>query len=299
MCGPSMEDGSTEEKLMNSMARIRTAMEHNIYLKKYVPVVKKSRLIHILHYMAIRRERKYNQDKLAEFNLFCEKNQDKLDRVFELLEDKESKLTWNAIIEFRKTWDEKIIKDRVYYPQYFVKEIFGTYKDDIFVDGGAYTGDTITSFLENGGGIAKKIYAWEPDSRNADICLNTHKDKVNLEIVPYALYRECTELLFSGDGNGLSAVHKGNSRVKAQCIDNMCTDATFIKMDIEGAEMDALYGAKETIISNKPKLAICIYHKPEHLYEIPLLIHEWVPEYKLYIRHHSDGAAESVVYARL
>jgi hypothetical protein len=68
-------------------------------------------------------------------------------------------------------------------------------------------------------------------------------------------------------------------------------------MDIEGAEIDALYGAKNTIINNKPKLAICIYHSNEHFYEIPLLIHNWVPEYRIYVRHHSYTAADTVMYA--
>jgi hypothetical protein len=70
-------------------------------------------------------------------------------------------------------------------------------------------------------------------------------------------------------------------------------------MDIEGSEIDALIGAKNTIMKNKPKLAICIYHKNEHLYEIPLLINEWVPEYKLYVRHHGEADAETVFYAVL
>jgi hypothetical protein len=70
-------------------------------------------------------------------------------------------------------------------------------------------------------------------------------------------------------------------------------------MDLEGAEVDALYGAKNTIIKNKPKLAISIYHTDEHLYQIPLLIHDWVPEYTLYIRHHSDYTPDTVLYAVL
>jgi hypothetical protein len=107
-------------------------------------------------------------------------------------------------------------------------------------------------------------------------------------------------LNFSNGVRGVSSISDdGSLLVNADKIDNLCPDATFIKMDIEGSEMDALYGAKETIIRNKPKLAICIYHKPEHLYQIPLLIHEWVPEYKLYIRHHSHYDSETVLYARL
>ena len=70
-------------------------------------------------------------------------------------------------------------------------------------------------------------------------------------------------------------------------------------MDIEGSEQDALLGAAGIIRRDRPRLAICIYHKPEDLYEIPFLIKELVPEYRLYIRHHSDTYAETVLYATL
>ncbi len=70
-----------------------------------------------------------------------------------------------------------------------------------------------------------------------------------------------------------------------------------IKMDIEGAELEALKGAKKTIQRDKPKLAICIYHKTEDLWEIPLYIKELVSEYCLYIRHQTFGTGDTVLYA--
>lgn len=72
---------------------------------------------------------------------------------------------------------------------------------------------------------------------------------------------------------------------------------TFIKMDIEGAELESLKGAQKVIQRDKPKLAICIYHKPEDMVELPLYIKELVPEYKFYIRHHSNFINETVLYA--
>ena len=75
-------------------------------------------------------------------------------------------------------------------------------------------------------------------------------------------------------------------------------DAGFIKMDIEGAERNALIGAKNTIIKNKPVLTVCIYHKPEDFFDIPLLIEETVPgEYEYYVRQYRYGQSETVLYA--
>ena len=74
---------------------------------------------------------------------------------------------------------------------------------------------------------------------------------------------------------------------------------TFIKMDIEGSEMRALSGARHLITTCKPKLAICIYHKLDDLWKIPLYIHSLVPEYKFYVRHHSILYVDTVLYATI
>ncbi len=72
---------------------------------------------------------------------------------------------------------------------------------------------------------------------------------------------------------------------------------TFIKMDIEGAELEALKGAKQTITRDKPDLAICIYHKDEDIVEIPKYILELNPRYELFLRHYDVTAYETILYA--
>lgn len=76
-----------------------------------------------------------------------------------------------------------------------------------------------------------------------------------------------------------------------------CKNVSFIKMDIEGAEQKALIGSEKLIGQNRPKLAICIYHNCEDMTDIILYIHKLVPEYKIYVRHHSLLATETVMYA--
>ncbi len=84
-------------------------------------------------------------------------------------------------------------------------------------------------------------------------------------------------------------------------IDNVCWEdkVTFIKLDIEGSELEALRGAEKIIRRDKPRLAISIYHKPQDYFEIPLYIRGLVPEYKLYIRHHKFNKNDTVLYAVL
>ena len=122
----------------------------------------------------------------------------------------------------------------------------------------------------------------------------------NITLVPYGLWDSKDELGFTQGENATAKISsEATNKIKVDSIDNICSDekVTFIKMDIEGSEQKALQGAARVIKRDKPKLAICIYHSPEDLYEIPFWIKSIVPEYKLYIRHHSDTASETVVYA--
>ena len=113
------------------------------------------------------------------------------------------------------------------------------------------------------------------------------------------LSKEADILYFQEEGVSSRLSEQGTVRIPVVNIDGVpeCRDVTFIKMDIEGAEMDALYGAKETIKRNRPKLAVCIYHSDEDMVRITEYIHSLVPEYRLYVRHHSRSAVETVVYA--
>lgn len=182
-------------------------------------------------------------------------------------------------------------------------DIFGPAENEVFVDGGAYTGDTILSLIKafgKGKDYCKKIYAWEPDPVNCEKLRRHCKKYKNIEILPYGLWSEKTVLAFSDGDESTSRISaEGSKSLSVDTIDNLCANekVTFIKMDIEGSEIEALRGAEQVIRRDKPRLAICIYHKPEHFYEIPFLIREMVPEYKLYIRHHRPTFNETVLYA--
>lgn len=91
----------------------------------------------------------------------------------------------------------------------------------------------------------------------------------------------------------------GTERVCVKSIDNILNggEATYIKMDIEGSELKALHGARETIKRYKPKLAVCVYHKQEDLIEIPDYIYSLREDYRFYIRNHNPHGTETVLYA--
>ena len=174
-------------------------------------------------------------------------------------------------------------------------------KREIFVDGGCFDGNSSIDFvnwLSKSGGEGH-IYAWEPDELNRRNCIQALEEiHIDYQMIPKGLWSEYAEKNFKSSGGSSSIFEEGDINVVVDSIDN-CIDKpiTFIKMDVEGAEYQALLGAKRVIKEYKPKLAICIYHKLEDIWELPWLIHTINPEYKFYLRHYSFGDVETVLYA--
>jgi FkbM family methyltransferase len=229
-------------------------------------------------------------------------NLDLLYDFYKILDDEESKDIFKYLILYLANNPLKI-KESLF-PQYF-HPLIKPENNDIIVDAGAYIGDTLEEIIKQN--IAyKKIYAFEPDEQNYAKLIENTKTYQNIEAYKYGLWDIADRLYFSAEANMGSSIttdiSKANQTIDTLSLDEFFKDKkkpTLIKMDIEGAELNALLGAKEIITNYKPKLQICIYHKPEHLYQIPLLIKDLVPEYKLYLGHHIQTWADTVLYAKV
>lgn len=186
--------------------------------------------------------------------------------------------------------------------QYFERNIMIRSKDEIFVDGGCYDGRTISRFIRWCEGDYKKIYSFEPDSSNYAFVNRrmTANPIAKVELINKGLWNESTELSFTNDGSqGAKISEKGQARIQTTKVDEAVGDdkITFLKLDVEGAEYNALIGARRSITVNKPKLAISIYHKPEDIFEIPNLILSMREDYMFYIRHYQLSPNETILYA--
>ncbi|WP_238916545.1 FkbM family methyltransferase [Clostridium sp. YIM B02555] len=231
------------------------------------------------------------------------RDKEKIEELYKCLFDKKSKYVVDNIIQHRLTNDFEYIDNIYEGNQYFTEEIIKLGEDEIFIDAGAANGDTIEKFLSVSGNKFKKIYAFEPfkdSAKNLSDFVNEKgiSDKVIIENA--AVYGKTGLMSFSGTGNWTSHIDsEGAEKINTKKIDEYFKDipVSFIKMDIEGSEISALYGAEETIKKNKPKLAICIYHQADDLWNIPLILAKMVPEYKIYIRHHYEDLSETVCYA--
>lgn len=231
---------------------------------------------------------------------------DKIEELKNLLEDEESRKVLETRIRTYETGNMELLKDiEIDNDEYFDKDIINLSDDEFFIDVGAYIGDTIENFIYHVQGNYKKIIAFEPDNENM-LSLNSYILENNIDnIVVYKLaaWNKKEKAKFYENGSLISQIYeKGNSITDADTLDNILlhiAPATFIKVNVEGAEYKTIEGAKEIIKRYKPKLAICIYHGAKDVYEIPLFIKKLVPEYKLYLRHYSESLLDTILYAVL
>jgi FkbM family methyltransferase len=200
----------------------------------------------------------------------------------DLWADDESRREYLAQVRWRLDFDFAGLPDPVPGPMYFRDELFAPRDDEVFVDCGAYDGDTVCSFMEHIGWRFKKIYAFEPDPVNFQKLALAD----NIVAKQAAVGRTNGVVAFSAEASESSAAGKGESQVERVTLDSYLAGEhpTLIKMDIEGFEPEALAGAKEIIARHSPVLAICVYHAQEHLWEIPLQIHSYNPGYRFYLR---------------
>lgn len=188
--------------------------------------------------------------------------------------------------------------------QYFpVGIVFGKGYSE-FVDCGAYTGDTIAALTKNIGKV-NKLIAMEPDADNfkkLTSSMASEKENIANEICLYPCGVWSSSKMLTFDDTQSPSCHiseSGHSYFQCLALDDVLINyvPSFVKMDIEGAEVEALKGACQTIKKHKPDLAISVYHRIEHLWEIPLLLKSLNNNYKFYLRSYDHFNQETVLYA--
>ncbi|MCR4923246.1 MAG: FkbM family methyltransferase [Lachnospiraceae bacterium] len=231
---------------------------------------------------------------------FCEENKEKLIDIYNKLADDRSRRALELYFhqKLHGNLTKEYDKD-----QYFQDDIFRYSDNEVFVDCGAFQGENIRDFInalkKQGISTYKKIIAMEPDRENLKVLRENTASYDNIFVCEKGAWNETTELCFSEGGSASAVCEEGKLKIGVTAIDDIeeARDTSFIKMDIEGSELQALKGAKRVISENKPKLAICIYHKREDLLEISDYILKLRPDYRIYIRNHSPYAIETVLYA--
>ncbi len=186
-----------------------------------------------------------------------------------------------------------------YFPEQFN---FG--ENEVFIDGGLYTGDTAEEFINRVDGKYFQIIGFDIDEDNL---VEAHKNldsASKVKIIEKGLW-DCTvskpaEL---GIKAGSNVKDEGEDIIELVSLDEVFANIplkeypTFIKLDIEGSEKEALRGAEKIIRNVAPKLAVCVYHRPEDIYVLTELIQSFNSNYKFFLRHYSPYIWDTVLYA--
>lgn len=231
-------------------------------------------------------------------------NWEEYELLYELLADEESKSILCDMLAAKITLDTNYIehafsRDTIYFDNHIWEQL----NNEVYVDCGAFDGDTILKFVAACPGY-KEIYAFEAVKEVLERCKENLKELSNLpganiHFLEQAVSDQRRELKFdAGTMRGESkASNQGTMVCTAVPIDSLQADITFIKMDIEGSEAEALQGATATIKKNTPKMAICIYHKPGDFWRIPKQVLSINSGYTFKIRQHDyEVYSETVLY---
>ncbi len=199
------------------------------------------------------------------------------------LADDISKKTFENIIKYKISGKIGYILECQVLPQEPYHS-FLNLENESFIDLGAYNGDTVKEFIENCGDY-KEITAVEPDLKTFKKLQNNTLSYRNISLVNACVSDSCGMLPFNMKGGRNSSLGDDGQLLNSITVDSLNQNATFIKMDVEGEEVNAILGAKQTILSHKPKMLISAYHRTDDFIKIPQAVLRIRDDYKIYLRH--------------
>lgn len=201
------------------------------------------------------------------------------------------------IFNISELWNELL------YEQYFDLPELTHSENEVFVDDGAFDGVSTMQFLKWSDNNFKRVYIWEPDQSNLQVCVNNLENiipKDKMIFVNKASWSTKGSVSFSREGVLAGVDENGERMIKSSTVSQELQGydiPTFIKMDIEGAESQTLAGCRELIRKYCPKLAISVYHRSEDIVDLLKLILSFNRNYKFYLRHYSCADWDTVLYA--
>jgi len=216
-------------------------------------------------------------------------NKEDIERAYEIFADSSSKDVFEKIIKFKLSGELEYLlssfsdKDEVFC------NILKLSHNESYLDLGAYRGDTIDELLGYTNGSCEYITALEPD-RKSFAKLKAHTAGMgNIRLYRMGIWSDDMDLPFDGSlGRGSGIRKDGSEMLAVTKIDTLYKRRrlTYLKMDVEGCERQAIIGGIQTLQRDRPKLNIAVYHRSEDIFSIPLLIHDILPGHRLYLRQH-------------
>ena len=218
---------------------------------------------------------------------YCDEHAEEIQTVYQSLADERSRQIYGNLINFKISGNPAYLTDQVDTRDDIWNRVLCPTNHEIYVDLGAYNSDTIREMLEYTRGKYHRIIAVEPDKKNYKKLVKFVGDTPSVQCYQCAAWCVDTELPFASRAGRQSQVAMEGMSTPARAVDNLLAGnpVTLLKVDVEGAEREALWGASRSIVRYAPKMMISLYHRNEDIFELPLLVHRINPRYKLYIRH--------------
>ncbi len=216
--------------------------------------------------------------------------------------DEKSILVLDAAIGYRLTADPEVFIPVLDDLPYFPDDLYKANGPVTYIDGGAFDGDSVGWFFERWGKNVEKVFAFEPDPNTFQALVKNFKHEARLTPINKGVYSRDTTLKFKADGSrGALFDEFGDQSIHVTSIDAVLGGdrADYIKLNIEGSEVDAIWGAESTIRKYRPSMAISAYHHPCDLWRVLDLLSYMEPGYEFYLRQQDGGIIETVLYTRV
>lgn len=247
----------------------------------------------------------------AAFGAYLQENKNEFCKLYKLLADDQSRKILEKALEGRLTYDTKCFQEIYTGNMYFPKDVFILSATELFLDIGAYDGDSLSDFIDASKGKYRRVICMEPDKEAFGKLTSKARLYHDVDTINAGAYDKTGHMPILAANGGSKILNTSFSVAEPQTdvpdevfcnvikIDEelLRYPVTLIKMDIEGSELAALRGAERLICKYKPKLAISVYHRDSDLLDISAYILELNENYKLYLRHHTPTYADTVLYA--
>lgn len=210
-----------------------------------------------------------------------------LEKVYSLLADDISRDVFKSVVEYRITGRIEPLFHCQTHPDEAYKSILKLTDSETYLDLGAYTGDTVSEFLNHTNGY-NKIIAVEPDRKNFKKLIKNTDGLENFSALNIGIHDRHDYLPFEMNSGRNSKLGTSGKLTEVNSIDNILYNqpVSYIKMDVEGQEAPAISGGAQTIKNHRPRMLISCYHRTQDIYALPLMVYDICDNYRLYMRHY-------------
>ena len=222
---------------------------------------------------------------------------DRWDDLYRSLADDESRRVLWDVTRFRLSGRPEALNGYVFRPRDQYWEGFVPLHEPVFVDAGGFDGETTELFASRHPDY-RKVHFFEPAPSSMAVARERLRSVREVDFIMKGLSNEGATLRFDSNGGSANVISaQGDTTIEVTTLDQAVPGpVTYVKMDLEGWEIPALEGSRRHIEQDHPALAVAVYHRAADFWRIPEFVRSIRRDYRLYLRHYTEGWTETVMY---